>query len=381
MRPLPTRLALALAVAFTLALVVRPALAQQRVVHGRPGALADLRATVALIDPEGGMFCTGTLVAPDVVATAAHCLANELQTDFQPPEAVRVAVGRLDVISDPGANLAASVAVRAVHPACGYLDNGGYGPGPAIDPSGLGRGDDIAFLRLEAPVAARVMTPVPILPAGRREELTPGTRLTVTGYGLFDLAADAGGLLYTGETEVQMLSEHELLTRRDPSGQSTDSCFGDSGGPLYYTDAAGETFLVGVTSRGAEDSTHECGDGGIYTRADAYPDLASRAAEGEPVACDPGQGVLTDDYVDALYGHVCEEVCADGSTYATHALCRACAMATPEPPAEPTPRARVGCIEATDEGGCAVRPGRRGPPAALLAGLLALLGAGARRRR
>lgn len=51
-------------------------------------------------------------------------------------------------------------------------------------------------------------------------------------------------------------------------GLRKDSCRGDSGGPLYIQDDAGDYFLLGATSRGARDRTHPCGDGGVYVRVD-----------------------------------------------------------------------------------------------------------------
>ena len=51
-------------------------------------------------------------------------------------------------------------------------------------------------------------------------------------------------------------------------GNGVDSCFGDSGGPVYLQTADAD-YLIGVTSRGLESSPTPCGGGGIYTRADA----------------------------------------------------------------------------------------------------------------
>jgi secreted trypsin-like serine protease len=48
-----------------------------------------------------------------------------------------------------------------------------------------------------------------------------------------------------------------------------DSCNGDSGGPAYVQ-VDGEWHLAGATSRATASSLRPCGDGGIYTRIDAY---------------------------------------------------------------------------------------------------------------
>lgn len=361
------------------------ALADFRVVNGRPAAFADLRATVALIAPDGSPICTGTLVEPDVVATAAHCVANPLMTDFVAPNEVRVTIGVLNLLESPAANLEASIEVAQIHAACGFLENGATGPGPEIDPSGLGRGDDVAFLALGRSVPSAAMRPVPILPSERRSEIAVGTALTVTGFGIYDVSTGADGVLHTGETRVSMLSEHELMTERSPDGTSTDSCNGDSGGPLYYTDSSGNTFLVGITSRAAYDSPVACGDGGIYGRAPAYRALLERARARDVVTCEPGEGTVDDDYLDELHDHVCLDLCAPTAASSTHALCRACSSAPP-PPMMPAPNPMgpptdmpMECVEMMEEGGCSVGHGRRAGLGALLC--LALLGLLLRRKR
>ncbi|MDZ4064230.1 MAG: trypsin-like serine protease, partial [Coriobacteriia bacterium] len=46
------------------------------VVGGIPASPSDYPSTVALTDPSGDPFCSGTLVAPTVVVTAAHCIKS-----------------------------------------------------------------------------------------------------------------------------------------------------------------------------------------------------------------------------------------------------------------------------------------------------------------
>jgi hypothetical protein len=54
-------------------------------------------------------------------------------------------------------------------------------------------------------------------------------------------------------------------------GDGIDTCYGDSGGPLYLLTPAGP-FLAGLTSRAWDDVTVDCADGGIYVRPDAIMD-------------------------------------------------------------------------------------------------------------
>jgi secreted trypsin-like serine protease len=48
---------------------------------------------------------------------------------------------------------------------------------------------------------------------------------------------------------------------------TADSCFGDSGGPVYF-DTANGAVVVGAVSRGVDNASTPCGGGGIYVRTD-----------------------------------------------------------------------------------------------------------------
>ncbi len=302
---------------------------RQYVVNGRAGTADDLLATVALLDAEGGPLCTGTLIADRIVATAAHCLENRDGTMVAPAE-LRVLQGSLDVETDFARNLRDSIAVSALAGHCGYFETGGQGRGPEVDESSFGRGDDIGILVLAESIDG--VDPVPPLPASRASELVDGEEVVVTGYGVYELDPEQGGLLHTGVTRVERSNEWEIQTIRNAAGEGTDSCFGDSGGPLYWTDGEGDVWLVGITSRGTSDSEHDCGDGGIYARPSGYEQWVMDASAGSAPMCDvqpgnnTGSGEPTTEDADALVEELCAESgpCADGGSLEGHALCRAC---------------------------------------------------------
>jgi secreted trypsin-like serine protease len=182
-------------------------------------------------------LCTGTLIAPDVVLTAGHCI------DTDPKE---VLVDSVDY-AKPGGE------VIAVKSATAYPDWEHH--------------YDVGVLVLDHPAAPRPRA----IASGCT--LAPGARVQVVGFGL---TTPAG----TGENSrlhQATLTVDDATCADDPAcepaiapggeliagGHGTDSCFGDSGGPLYLGSA-----LIGVVSRGVGGSAPPCGGRGVYVRAD-----------------------------------------------------------------------------------------------------------------
>jgi secreted trypsin-like serine protease len=69
---------------------------------------------------------------------------------------------------------------------------------------------------------------------------------------------------YGCRQNVEIVAGHRGLLK--------DSCRGDSGGPLYIQSPKGTFYLLGATSRGLQSSSQPCGDGGIYVRVDRFLD-------------------------------------------------------------------------------------------------------------
>jgi trypsin len=243
---------------------------QPEVVGGTPADPGEYPHQVAILInglpgiPLRSLVCGGSLVSPDTVLTAAHCVTEfvasgpnlqDIAFRAVPPTLIDVLVDTHDLGAGGGGQ---RLHVRRIRAQPEFLATAGAS------------GGDVAVLQLAGNATS---APVDIVTPGQESLWAPGTDATVTGWGETD---DDPVTPLLQEATIPIVSDSDCATAYgsdfDPSKMlcagnletgGEGACFGDSGGALVV-DNGGDPLEVGVVLGGDFCGAPELPD--VYTR-------------------------------------------------------------------------------------------------------------------
>ena len=277
---MPRRLASLAAALAALLCCASPALAQPestRIINGTAAAQGEYPAQgfLELATIQGTFVCGGSLLSNRHFLTAAHCATQPDTTIPLDPGAFTVMLGKADKDTFQPSD-ERGVTANAVHEDYDLLVSG--------VPE-----NDLALLTLADPAPA-ALDPLRLIEADESPLWADGVSATIIGWGetesgslsdtLLEAAVPMRSDAYCGDADVWG-SSFSAATMVCAGGGETDTCGGDSGGPLMVGDGSFPV-LAGLTSWG-ENQCATPDIPGVYTRLGA-PALNAWVRERVPMA-------------------------------------------------------------------------------------------------
>lgn len=220
-----------------------------RIIGGQNALKGKWPWQVVILDKYKTPYCGGTILSPEWILTAAHCVRRRRR--------LRIRAGELDLAKEEGTEQEIGVAEIYIH--------------PAYDIHTVN--NDIALLRLHRfLIFNRRIRPICLPMQG--EELMLHSRVTIVGWGKRKNTAIYGSdLLQQAEVPIVDLDECRNVYKDYYISDNmmcagfrrggVDSCEGDSGGPLLFK-KEGKWEIHGVTSFG--EGCGRRGKYGIYAK-------------------------------------------------------------------------------------------------------------------
>lgn len=195
----------------------------------------------------GAIQCGAVLIEKKWLLTAAHCFDDESY------ENMTVVFGEHDVRLRESSEQRRAIALVFPH------DD--YDPATYVN--------DIALVELRSPVqlTSAVQTietrPIVELPA---QVQAAGWGVTASGMRARDLQEVTLNVLPHDACFDSLIGPNEFCAGSWGLGEASDTCAGDSGGPVYFRAPGQAPVLAGITSRGFDT----CEGRAVYTSVDAY---------------------------------------------------------------------------------------------------------------